>query len=151
MYAYFIPIIFGCFFSIINPKGIVLNTGRKKHYYNIAGFFLLFLILFAGFRGNGSGDYFAYLMSGSNIKTFSDIFNNTIHMDYGYCFLSWMINALHMPAQTIIISMNIISIGCVAKMIKRYSQMPIMSALIFLPFFSSSICMRHVLPAQWEY
>lgn len=135
MYIYLIPIVLACLFSIINPKGIVLNIGRKKHYYNIAGFFMLFLIIFAGFRGDGTGDYFTYLMSGRSIKTFSDIFNNTIHMDYGYCFLSWIINKLHMPAQSIIISMNIISIGCVAKMIQRYSQMPIMSVLIFLPFF----------------
>lgn len=56
-------------------------------------------------------------------------------MDYGYCFLAWIINQLHLPAQTIIISMNLISIGCVGIMIRRYSKMPILSALVFLPFF----------------
>ena len=56
-------------------------------------------------------------------------------MDTGYCFLAWIVNIFHLPAQAIIVAMNFISICCIGVFIKRYSNIPILSVLLFLPFF----------------
>ncbi len=127
MWPYFIPIIV-IFFLQFHFSGI--PKSKAKPY-----FALLLLLIFAGIRGNGSGDYFNYLLRGQAIKTVSDIFNNTIHMNLGYSILAYIVNRYHLPAQTVIIMMNVISISCVAVTIRRYSCMPVLSVLVFLPFY----------------
>lgn len=127
MWPYFIPVIF-----IVFMQFHFAGMPKVKSKAYIAS---LLLLVFAGIRGNGDGDYFAYLNAGQAINTISDIFNNSIHMDTGYPVLAYFVNQLHFPAQTIIILMNVISISCVAVTIRRYSYMPILSVLVFLPFF----------------
>lgn len=134
MWPYFIPVIVCGLFCFIGVKCIVVE-GYKKYIVSIWGIVLIILIILSGIRGNGSGDYFTYLDRGREIQSFKDIFSNHIHMDIGYCFLSWLINMLHLPAQAVIASMNIISIGCIGIFVKRYSRIPELSMLIFLPFF----------------
>lgn len=127
MWPYFIPI----FIIFLLQFHVMGNYKWKKKPY----FALLLLLIFAGIRGNGSGDYFVYLYRGKLIKTISDIFQNTAYMDMGYSILAYIVNHYHLPAQAVIIMMNTISIGCVAITIRRYSCMPILSVLVFLPFF----------------
>lgn len=127
MWPYFIPIIF-----IVFMQFHFVGMPKVKNKVYIA---LLLLLLFAGIRGNGFGDYFVYLNAGQEIKMVSDIFNNGIRMDTGYPILAYFVNQFHLPAQTIIILMNAISISCVAVTIRRYSYIPILSVLVFLPFF----------------
>ena len=123
-----------CFAPI--KEWVVVTSFRKRHITIKNWYFIpILLIVFAGCRGDGSGDYWAYLYRGAAIKSFINIFNNTIHMDYGYCILAFIINKLHLPAQVIIVSMNIISITCISKTINDYSKMPFFSFLVFLPFF----------------
>ncbi len=134
MWPYFIPVMVCCFFCLIGTKRIVIN-GYKKFIINTWAVMLIILVIFSGIRGNGSGDYFTYLDRGREIQSFRDISSNNIHMDTGYCFLSWFINMLHLPAQAVIAGMNIISISCIGIFVKRYSRVPVLSVLIFLPFF----------------
>ena len=123
-----------CFFPL---KEWVLITPLKKKRITIKNWYFvaLLLIIFAGCRGDGSGDYWEYLYRGAAIKNFINIFHNDIHMDYGYCMLAYLINKLHLPAQVIIVSMNIISITCISKTVNDYSKMPFFSLLVFMPFF----------------
>lgn len=127
MWPYFIPVIF-----IVFMQFHFTGMPKVKSKAYIAS---LLLLLFAGIRGNGDGDYFAYLNAGQAINTIYDIFNNSIPMDTGYPVLAYFVNQFHLPAQTIIILMNAISIGCMAVTIRRYSCIPILSVLVFLPFF----------------
>lgn len=134
MWPYFIPVMVCCFFCLIGTTRIVIG-GYKKFIINTWAIMLIILVIFSGIRGNGSGDYFTYLDRGREIQSLRDIFYNEIHMDTGYCFLSWLINMLHFPAQAVIVGMNIISISCIGIFVKRYSRVPVLSILIFLPFF----------------
>lgn len=134
MWPYFVPILI-CLFSCLFPsRGTVIKAGRTHIIYSWH-ILLVLLVVFAGMRGDGSGDYWGYLTYGSEIRQFSDVFSNTIRMDYAYCVIAWIINIFHLPAQVIIVSMNTISILCIGVFIKRYSSLPKLSVLLFLPFY----------------
>lgn len=93
------------------------------------------LFLFAALRGNGHGDYFAYLSRGAYIDTIGEIFHNSTNMELGYCILYYIVNFLHLPAQGVIAAMNLISISCITRFIQRYSPYKSLSLLLFLPLF----------------
>lgn len=134
MWPYYLLIVL-CTMLCLLQREYVTVIIRKRHRVYSWICMLIILIIFAGLRGSGSGDYTNYVTRGSNIRNFTDIFHNTIVMDYGYCALSWVINLLRLPAQTVIVAMNVISIGSIGKMIKKYSNMPMLSLLLFMPFF----------------
>ena len=109
------------------------NSERKERIRFAIGIILLFL--FAALRGVSNGDYTAYLLRGKEIDSFYKIFNNNTHMEIGYSILYYFINLLHLPEQTIIMTMNLISIGCMSKFIKKYSANRCLSLLLFLPLY----------------
>ena len=132
---YFCLVFLILFFCFIRFK-IVIKIGAKRKAINFALFgSQLILFLFAAFRGDGSGDYWAYLERGSQVKTFSDIFDNTTHLNTGYSFLAWIVNLFHFPSQVVVAMMNLISITAVGIIIKRFSTIPALSILVFLPFY----------------
>lgn len=131
MWPYFIPVSIIFFMQFHYTKK--LSKYHEDVFLYIA---VVLLIIFSGIRGNGDGDYFAYLTWGGKIKTFSDvIYNNGFPMEVGYRFLAWIISLLHLPAQTIIFSMNLISITCICFTVKKWSPNYMLSLLCFLPFF----------------
>lgn len=110
-----------------------IGSYNTKKYKFIMGTVLLFL--FAALRGNGHGDYFTYLSRGKNIISLYDVFHNHTAMEPGYCLIAYITNKLNLPAQCIIITMNLISITCICKFIKKYSSDWCFSLLLFLPLF----------------
>ena len=135
MWPYLIPIIFVFLMNLTKQGNIEMVCGRQRIHINKLILSLGVLFAFAALRGNGSGDYFSYLRMGKNITGFHKIFDNNIHMDIGYCFLAWIVNLFHLPSQAVIALMNMISIGAIGILIRRYSKFPMLSVLIFLPFY----------------
>lgn len=134
MLVYYVLVIICAGLCFVFPKKLVIK-GQKRHEIQLWIFVLIALLIFAGIRGDGHGDYWAYLRSGGSIKSLYDVFNNNLRMEYGYCVLALIINKLHLPAQTIIFAMNVISLSCIGVFIKRYSRLPIFSLFLFLPFY----------------
>ncbi len=135
MLPYLIPVIFVFVVNILFLQNKRIYLKKKRVCSDGFALSLIVLFLFAAIRGNGSGDYFVYLNAGRNIKSFADIFHNNLHMDVAYCFLAWIVNFLHLPSQAVIALMNLVSIGSIGVLIKRYSNIPVLSVLIFLPFY----------------
>lgn len=99
------------------------------------GFGVLLLFWFAALRGNGSGDYFTYLERATYVNTIQDVLNNNVHMEIGFRMLSYLVNMLRLPAQFVIMAMNLISIACMTKFIRTYSPDKCLSLLLFLPLY----------------
>ena len=94
------------------------------------------LFLFAAFRGNGNGDYFAYLDRGVYISTIQDVlYNRKIGMEIGYRWIVYVVRLLRLPRQFVVVFMNAISFSCIATFIKRYSKDWCLSLLLFIPLF----------------
>lgn len=91
--------------------------------------------MFAALRGNGSGDYFAYLTRGEYIDSLYKVFHNTTQMEIGYCMLYYIVNLFGLPRQFVIMGMNYISLSCIAVFIKKYSEDWCLSLLVFLPLY----------------
>lgn len=129
MWPYFLLVFF---IILLQLKGYFTKIkGVNGKFY--VGMVILFL--FAALRGNGSGDYFTYLIRGENIDSLYDVFYNTTHMEIGYCMLYYIVNLLGLPAQFVIIGMNFISLTCITVFIKKYSDNWCLSLLLFLPLF----------------
>lgn len=131
---YLLPVLLVTFFVVVRDPAIRI-AGSKKSFYILFFIAMSFIFVFAAMRGNGKGDYFAYLRRGADIKSWKSIFNNYIAMDVGYCVLAWIVNIFNWPAQMVIALMNLISLSCIYLTIKRYSEIPVLSLLVFLPFF----------------
>ena len=108
------------------------NGGKSKIRFYVG---LIILFLFAALRGVSNGDYDAYLTRGKEIDSLYKIIYNNTNMELGYCFLYYLINLFHLLEQTIIISMNFISILCISKFINKYSENKCLSLLLFLPLY----------------
>lgn len=127
MWPYFIIV----FIIVLLQFRFFINTPQKMRFY--IGITVLFL--FAAMRGNGDGDYFAYLTRGSYILSLNDVFHNTTGMEAGYCFIAFIVNLFGLPKQFIIACMNLISLFCIGKFIKKYSPIWCLSLLIFIPLY----------------
>lgn len=127
MWPYFLLL----FIIVIIQFKLVKNSQPKLRFY--IGITVLFL--FAGLRGMSNGDYTAYLERGKHIDTLCEVFHNNTNMEMGYSFIYYLVNLLRLPGQCVIAGMNLISIGCLAKLIKRYSPNWCLSLLLFLPLY----------------
>lgn len=127
MWPYFLLV---CLIFILQFKCVMLY---KEDIYFYIGVIALFL--FAAFRGNGNGDYFVYLSRGADIDTIYEIFHNHASMEIGYCALYYLVNLLRLPAQCVIMAMNLISILCITRLIQKYSPYKCLSLLLFLPLY----------------
>ncbi len=95
----------------------------------------LLLILIAGLRGSGAGDYYAYVGYVSKVNSVNEVIHNNISMEIGYRILAYLINFMHLPGQFIIIAMSVISLMCIKSLIEKYSCNAALSFLIYMPFF----------------
>lgn len=127
MWPYFLLVFF---ILILQFKFTKFHGENLSFYIGVTALFL-----FAALRGNGHGDYFAYLSRGAYIDTIGEVFYNSTQMEIGYCFLYYIVNCLHLPAQGVIAAMNLISILCMTKFIQKYSPYKCLSLLLFLPLF----------------
>lgn len=98
----------------------------------LIAFFIL--LLFAGLRGNGDGDYNVYKYLYSQFTTFPDLFKNS-HIEPGFRLLSILLNKFGFGPQSIIFTMNLISISSVFYIINVFSKNKVLSILAFLPFY----------------
>lgn len=126
MWPYFAVVIVILFLQI----KINYRVAKLQFYIGI-----IVLFVFAACRGNGSGDYFAYLYYGWDIRTIQDVLYTHKNMEIGYRVIAFFINWLHLPGQAIIVSMNLISMACICTFIKKYSKDWCLSLLLFLPIF----------------
>ena len=106
------------------------NTTNIRFYIGI-----VILFVFAAFRGNGDGDYFAYLSYGSDIQTLQDVLYTHKNMEIGYRIIAFGVNYMNLPNQAIIMAMNLISIACICIFVKRYSVDRCFSLLLFFPLY----------------
>lgn len=133
MWPYFLPVVI-IFFMQFRYLNVRMKNGEL---YKLI-FCAVLLLLLAGMRGNDEGDYFNYIEWGREIRTFQDVLHKPgFPLEIGYRFLAWIIGSLHLPAQTIVIAMNLISICCTCIAIRRYSSDYMLSVFMFLPFFYS--------------
>ena len=108
---------------------INLNQRNKKLFWSVFLLIFAFVIL----RGNGDGDYFSYKEYCQEIKTLTDIFNSSFPMEIGFRILSYIVNLFHLNPQFIIIFMNSISLTLIFIFIRKYSTLPYLSLLVYLP------------------
>ncbi|RHV63540.1 EpsG family protein [Clostridiaceae bacterium OM02-2AC] len=127
MYIYFIPYFLICIMSIL-----VYKKKMKRNTFLIISLIILFL--FAGLRGNGKGDYYAYIWAGKQITHITDIFNYRFPMEIGFRILALLQNALKLTPQGIIIFMALLSTTLIYLIIKK-SKNYLISLIIFLPYF----------------
>lgn len=125
---YFIAIYIFIVVGFIKPK-----IGDKNNGKLLALLIPAFII--AAMRGNGMGDYFAYIRYGEHIRTINDVLYANIGMEIGYKAICYIINLFHFPRQTVIIIMNTISFSCIYVFIKKYSSDWSMPVLLYLPLY----------------
>lgn len=102
--------------------------------FNYRNSFVL-LFLFAAFRGNGDGDYFNYLSRVHYIKSFKDVlYIQDYPFELGFRLLAWFTNVFKLPNQTVIASMNLISMLMLHTFIKKTSKNTMFSLVILFPF-----------------
>ncbi|MCL2151837.1 MAG: EpsG family protein [Oscillospiraceae bacterium] len=98
-------------------------------------FALLVLFLFAALRGNGDGDYFAYLRFSTYVTSFRHVISPSVPVEIGFRFISYIVNTAGIHPQYVIMIMNAISLICVSVFIRKYSSDRVLSLLLFLPVY----------------
>ncbi len=130
MFPYYGIVLF-VFLIVVFYKPRIKDQNKRKIL-----FLMLMLFLFAALRGNGKGDYFAYISRGDKVKELADIINyDKTGMEPGYGLLAYIVYKTHLPRQFVIIFMNMISIGNMMRFIKRYSTNWPLSVLLFMPLY----------------
>ncbi|GIA60108.1 EpsG family protein [Vibrio cholerae] len=110
----------------------------KTKYQSIVFFCLaLCLILFSGLRvgGTGPADYDAYLRLYSQVTDWNLVVDPQIHAEFGFRLLSFLGNFLDFDGQFIIFAMAALSSIPIFIIILRYSCYPILSLVIWMPYF----------------
>ena len=125
---YFITIYVFVVVGFVKPK--IGNRNTRKLLALLIPAFVI-----AAMRGNGMGDYFAYIRYGESIRTIKDVLYKNIGMEVGYKGLCYIINLLHLSRQTVIIVMNAISFCCIYSFIRKYSLDWSMPVLLYLPLY----------------
>ncbi|WP_158677969.1 EpsG family protein [Pseudoalteromonas sp. T1lg76] len=97
------------------------------------------LLVFSAFRlgGVGKGDYDAYLRLYGNIQNWEQVVDPTVHVEFGFRFLSYLGNAIGFDGQFIIAVMALLSGGIVLYVIYKYSPYKMLSLLVWFPYFLS--------------
>jgi hypothetical protein len=126
------PYLLIVFIIVILQYGKNLDEARTKKKLLLA---FLILFLFAGFRGNGDGDYFTYLRYSTLITSFDSVLNFNFPMEIGFRLIAYFVNATKIHQQFVIIIMNAISIICIGVFINRHSSDKMLSVFLFLPFY----------------
>lgn len=130
MWPYYLIIIY-----IFIVVGFVLPKIGDKNKYKYL-FMIIPLFLFAAIRGNGKGDYFAYIDRGAKIKNIYDIlYDNYAGMEIGYRAIAYLVYILKLPRQFTVIFMNVISLTNISVYIKKNSEDWSLSLLLFMPLF----------------
>ena len=114
------------------------NIYDKTRFEKIIFLFLsLMLFAFSAFRvgGTGPGDYDAYLRLYSKVTTWEGVVDPTIHAELGFRLLSFMGNYAGFDGQFVIFIMAFLSAFPVMWLINKYSNYPIGSLLIWIPYF----------------
>ncbi|MBS5988124.1 EpsG family protein [Anaerococcus hydrogenalis] len=113
----------------------MIDFDKKKQMKYAAGLMFLVFFIFAGLRGSGDADYYNYLYFAKDIGTdLSKVFS-AYPVEIGFRISSYLINALGISRQAIIILMNFLSIVPTAYVCLKESKNPFLSAIIFLPIF----------------
>ena len=119
------------FFILILQIRFTENSTRNFN-YNLA---FLLLFCFAALRGNGDGDYFAYLRYSSYITSVDKVLDPNFPMEIGFRTIAYIVNKMGVHPQAVIAIMNLISLTSIYKFIKRYSPDKMLSILLFLPLY----------------
>lgn len=98
-------------------------------------FAVVLLFLFAAFRGNGKGDYFAYLRFAEYVTMPSVVFDSGFPMEFGFRAIAYLVNVIGLHPQAVIALMNLISLTCIYHFVKNYSSDKMLSLLAFLPLY----------------
>lgn len=116
---------------------LILQIKFKKNNTNEFSYNLAFLILFgfAALRGNGDGDYFAYLSYSKLVTSIDKVLDSSFPMEIGFRIISYAVNKIGLHQQAVISIMNLISLTCVYKFIKKYSPDKMLSIIFFLPLY----------------
>lgn len=130
MIPYYLLVIYVLLIVILYKSKIIEHDNVK---------FLLIMIplfMFAILRGNGKGDYFAYIDRGEKIKEVADIFDSMkTGMEPGYGFVAYLVYHLGLPRQFVIVLMNAVSMWLMSKYIKNCSVNWGLSVLLYLPLY----------------
>lgn len=127
MWPYFLMI----GFVLVMQLDCIPFLDRKKRFYLT----MSVLFLFAAFRGNGRGDYFNYLNFAVEIDSVKAFLDPTFEAEVGFRAIALFANWLNLGPQWVIAAMNMISLSCTAIFIQSYSKNPMISVLVFLPFY----------------
>lgn len=106
----------------------------NKNKYKVAAVFII-LFVFAAIRGNGNGDYFAYIDRGRYLYSWHDVLYKNVGMEVGYKFLAYIVRLLSMPSQAVVVIMNLISLICICFFIVHSSYDWSLSLLLYLPLY----------------
>lgn len=123
-------------FLILSVIILTVVDYKTKHSFTNKLFIFAFIILllFAGFRGSGDGDYNVYKYLFSQFTHISDLFKRS-HIEPGFRILAIILNKMKLGSQSIIFVMNLVSISSIFYIIKKYSKNRMLSILAFLPFY----------------
>ncbi len=119
-------------FSII--LGLSLVTDRRNHRVFFWSSVLL-LFVFAAFRGNGNGDYFAYKSYSGAITTLDKVFDSNFPMEIGFRVIAYVNNTLGLDRQFVIIALALLSVGTMSLFIAKMSKVPLLSLMIFFHIY----------------
>lgn len=112
---------------------IRFRNKKEKNIFAIMMF--IFMFFFSALRGTGDGDYYNYLVFSKNINEFKDIFNFNYPVEIGFRITAFIVHLFNGSNQRTIATMNFLSIIPTTYVVLKKSYDPIMSAIIFLPFF----------------
>lgn len=131
MLPYFI--VFGLTISTLYFCSKKFSDGRYSEVVFYIAMSILFL--FATFRGNGNGDYFTYKSCALLVTTFQDVISDSVPMEIGFRFLSYVMNLLNLDAQFIIIFMNLLSVGVMTIFLSKTSKNKAFSLVIYFAYY----------------
>ncbi|MGP5271845.1 EpsG family protein [Psychrobacter faecalis] len=120
--------------SLVLMSAIFDKSKVEKPIYYLLCITLLF---FSAFRVGGTGpeDYDVYLRLYSHVKSWIDVIDPNIHAEIGFRLLSYFGNIFNLDPQFIIIAMAFLAFGSVFLVVSKQSYYPILSLLIWLPYF----------------
>ncbi|MEC6822485.1 EpsG family protein [Photobacterium piscicola] len=112
-------------------------SDKGKYESRLFFLFGLFLIVFCSFRYGGfsTGDYFTYVKYGQLVTNFNQVIEQSIPVEIGFRFVSYIINYFQFPKNTSVVFMGIISTIPVIYIINKYSCYKFLSVLVWLPYF----------------
>lgn len=119
--------------------GSYIEFSTKKNLKQLFIFICIILVIIAGIRVGQGADYWPYFglyMSSSEYVQWNQVFDKSLGIEPTYVIISKIFGSLHLPFTFLLLTFAFLSITLKAKIILRYSPLPMFSLLLlFMPGF----------------